>query len=106
MIWFYGRPGYQPPGSSLSATVAIGGRQFSVWFGDLGGRPCVTYVAQQRIGSWAFSLGDFIRDAATRNCVAATCINSSWYLGAVFGRFEIWNGGTGLEIQDFGITVP
>ena len=33
-------------------------------------------------------------------------MNPSWYLTNVFAGFEIWNGGVGLEIKDFGVTVP
>ena len=41
--------------------MTIGGKQFNIWYGTNNGKPCVSYVAQQNINSWTFSLGDFIR---------------------------------------------
>ena len=109
MVWFYDPPINQPIGIAIvnGGAVMIGGRQFTVWYGTNMGKPCVSYVANQRIDSWTFSLGDFIRDASTRTCSGSTtCLNPSWYLSAVFAGFEIWTGGTNLEVKDFGITVP
>ena len=70
------------------------------------GKPVVSYVAQQNFNSWSFSLGDFIQDAIKRNCGSGMCLNSSWYLTNVFAGFEIWRGSVGLEVKDFGVTVP
>jgi hypothetical protein len=114
MVWFYKPSDNQPIGALLNngmGSVTIGGKQFSVWYGqNTGGgasRPVVSYVAQQNFNSWTFSLGDFIQDAIARNCSGTTkCVNPSWYLSAVFAGFEIWNGGVGLEVKDFGVTVP
>jgi hypothetical protein len=108
MVWFNDSPQNQPIGSAIAnGTVTIGGKQFSIWYGMNGSKPCVSYVAQQNFYSWTFSLGDFIQDAITRNCQGTTkCVNPSWYLTNVFAGFEIWNGGVGLEVKDFGVTVP
>jgi hypothetical protein len=108
MVWFNDSPQNQPIGSAIpNGSVTIGGKQFSVWYGLNGSKPCVSYVAQQNFYSWTFSLGDFIRDATTRDCQGTTkCVNPSWYLTNVFAGFEIWNGGVGLEVKDFGVTVP
>ena len=114
MVWFYDPPDNQPIGALLNngmGSATIGGKQFSVWYGqNTGGgasRPVVSYVAQQNFNSWTFSLGDFIRDAIARDCGGGTkCLNSNWYLSTVFTGFEIWRGGVGLEIKDFGVTVP
>jgi hypothetical protein len=108
MVWFNDSPQNQPIGSAIpNGSVTIGGKQFSVWYGLNGSKPCVSYVAQQNLYSWTFSLGDFIRDATTRDCQGTTkCVNPSWYLTNVFAGFEIWNGGVGLEVKDFGVTVP
>ena len=43
-----------------------------------GSRPCVSYVAQQKITSLTYTLGDFVRDAVTRGYV-----QSSWYMTAI-----------------------
>ena len=110
MVWFY-KPLGQPAdrrARSTNGTVTIGGKQFNIWYGMNNGKPCVSYVAQQNITSWTFSLGDFIQDASARTCTGTTkCLNAaSWYLTNVFAGFEIWNGGVGLETKDFGVTVP
>jgi hypothetical protein len=102
MVWYFDPPGHQPIGQPIqNGAVTIGGRQFNIWYGMNNSKPCVSYVAQQKITSWSFGLGDFIRDAVTRGYV-----QNSWYLTAVFGGFEIWNGSAGIEITDFAVTVP
>jgi len=108
MIWFNDSPQNQPIGAAIpNGTVTIGGKQFNIWYGMNGSRPCVSYLAQQDFFTWTFSLGDFIQDAIARNCSGTTkCVNPSWYLTNVFAGFEIWNGGVGLEVKDFGVTVP
>jgi hypothetical protein len=108
MVWFYDPPDNQPIGMTINnGSVTIGGKQFNIWYGTNNGKPVVSYVAQQNFNSWTFSLGDFIQDAIARNCQGTTkCLNSSWYLTNVFAGFEIWRGSVGLEVKDFGVTVP
>jgi len=112
MVWYYDPPDNQPIGSPITnGNVTIGGKQFSIWYGqNTGGgvsRPVVSYVAQQNFNTWSFSLGDFIQDAIARDCGGGTkCLNGSWYLSTVFAGFEIWRGSVGLEVTDFGVTVP
>jgi hypothetical protein len=107
MVWFYDPPDNQPIGATINnGSVTIGGKQFSIWYGQNGGKPVVSYVAQQNFNSWSFSLGDFIQDAIKRNCGSGMCLNSSWYLTNVFAGFEIWRGSVGLEVKDFGVNVP
>ncbi|HEY8943227.1 MAG TPA: hypothetical protein VIM73_03145, partial [Polyangiaceae bacterium] len=100
MVWYHKPPDHQPIGTSM-ANATIGGRTWSVWFGnnEQTGKPCVSYVAQQTINSLEFSLGDFIQDAVQRNYVQST-----WYLTNVFTGFEIWSGGVGLETTDFAVS--
>jgi hypothetical protein len=109
MVWFYKPSANQPIGSLITnGTVTIGGKQFNIWYGTNNGKPCVSYVAQQKINSWTFSLGDFIVDAVGRTCTGSTkCLNAAGgALTTVFSGFEIWNGGVGLETKDFGVSVP
>ena len=65
MVWFYEPSANQPIGSldHRTARSTIGGKQFNIWYGMNGSKPCVSYVAQQNFNSWTFSLGDFIQDA-------------------------------------------
>ncbi len=108
MVWYYKPSDNQPIGSTITnGTVTIGGKQFNIWYGTNNGKPVVSYVAQQKMTSWSFSLGAFIQDAVGRTCSGSTkCLQSSWYLTNVFSGFEIWKGGVGLQTTDFGVTVP
>ena len=114
MVWYYKPSDNQPIGALLTngmGSAMIGGKQFSVWYGTNTvnniSKPVVSYVAQQNFNSWTFSLGDFIRDATTRTCSGSTkCLDPSWYLTTVFAGFEIWRGSVGVEVKDFGVTVP
>jgi hypothetical protein len=108
MVWFYKPSDNQPIGSTITnGTVTIGGKQFNIWYGTNNGKPVVSYVAQQKMTSWTFSLGAFIQDAVGRTCTGTTkCLQSGWYLTNVFSGFEIWNGGVNLQTTDFGVTVP
>ncbi len=102
MVWYHMPSSNQPIGTMI-ASATIGGKNWNVWYGTNSGngKPCVSYVAQTSINSFTFSLGDFIQDAVGRNYV-----QSSWYLTNVFAGFEIWNGGVGLAVTDFSVTVP
>jgi hypothetical protein len=109
MVWFYKPSDNQPIGATITnGTVTIGGKQFNIWYGTNNGKPVVSYVAQQKMTSWTFSLGAFIQDAVGRTCSGSTkCLgSSSWYLTNVFSGFEIWKGGVGLQTTDFGVSVP
>jgi hypothetical protein len=108
MVWYHKPPQNQPIGT-LVTTATIAGKTWNVWYGTnaANGKGVVSYVAPQDIMSMTFSLGDFITDAVARNCATnVKCLQSSWYLTNVFAGFEIWNGGTGVETTDFGVTVP
>jgi hypothetical protein len=102
MVWYHMPTSNQPIGTSMTSAT-IGGKNWNVWYGTNSGngKPCVSYVAQTSINSFTYSLGDFIQDAVTRGYV-----QNSWYLTNVFAGFEIWNGGVGLEVTDFSVTVP
>jgi hypothetical protein len=102
MVWYHMPTNNQPIGTMIASTT-IDGKGWNVWYGinSSNQKPCVTYAAQQSINSLSYSLGDFIQDAVTRGY-----LQSTWYLTNVFAGFEIWNGGLGLEVTDFSVTVP
>jgi Glycosyl hydrolase family 12 len=111
MVWFYKPSDNQPIGSTITnGSVMIGGKQFNIWYGTNTGdnKPVVSYVAQEKMTSWSFSLGAFIQDAIGRTCSGSTkCLAASGgALTNVFSGFEIWKGGVGLQTTDFGVTVP
>jgi hypothetical protein len=98
MVWLWDPSQKQPIGSRQAAGVTISGADgaWDVWVGTNGGRPCISYVRTQAISSLTFDLNQFIRDAVNRGS-----IQNSWYLSNVFGGFEIWSGGVGLNLQCF-----
>jgi hypothetical protein len=53
-------------------------------------------VSSSNVGSLAFDLNAFIKDAVTRGY-----LNNSQYLSVVFAGFEIWTGGTGVSSSRF-----
>jgi hypothetical protein len=102
MVWYHMPSSNQPIGTMI-ASATLAGKNWNVWYGTNSGngKPCVSYVAQTSINTLTYSLGDFIQDAVTRGYV-----QNSWYLTNVFAGFEIWNGGVGLAVTDFSVTVP
>lgn len=95
MVWLHDPAGAQPAGSN-QGSATIDGVSYTVWFGNR----VVSYVRDQEATSVTFDLNVFIRDAVTKGY-----LQDSWYLTNVFGGFEIWSGGTGLETTDFYIIV-
>jgi hypothetical protein len=105
MVWLYDPPTKQPVGSSRWPNVTIPGVEgtWNVWLGTLGStRPVISYVRTQPIASMTFDLNSFIQDAVNNRTGS---IQAGWYLTNVFGGFEIWSGGTGLEVTCFYVEV-
>ena len=98
MVWYH-KPSDNQPIGTMMKSVMIGGQNWNVWEGNNSGngKPCITYQATTTINSYAFKLGDFIRDAVDNQHY----LMDSWYLTNVFAGFEIWTGGQGLETKDF-----
>ena len=108
MVWFYDPSNNQPIGAAIpNGTVTIGGKQFNIWYGMNGSKPSSRTSPQQNFMSWTLQPRRLHpgRDHA-RLQGTTKCVNPSWYLTNVFAGFEIWSGGVGLEIKDFGVTVP
>jgi cellulose 1,4-beta-cellobiosidase len=66
------------------------------------GKPCISYVRTQTVGTISFDLNAFIQDAVKR---PEKAIQASWYLTNVFAGFEIWTGGMGLKTNEFSAVV-
>ena len=105
MVWLRDPPGQQPAGmrkvSSISVTNAPG--TWSIWGGNVGGKPCISYVRAEGHDSPELEIDvmDFVRDAATRQIT----LPGSTVLSVAVG-FEIWNGPiTQLESNDFYVQV-
>jgi hypothetical protein len=99
MIWFNKQGAIQPVGTA-TGNVTLGGRSWQVWTGNNGSNNVVSYVAPSAIGSWNFSVLDFIND--TKNRGYAT---NSWYLTSIQAGFEPWRGGVGLAVNSFSASV-
>lgn len=59
--------------------------------------PCVSYVATAKISSLSFDLNNFIQHAIKNNLG----VTSSQYLSIIFGGFEVWGGGDGVQLKQF-----
>jgi hypothetical protein len=99
MIWFNRQGSIQPIGSQVGTTT-IGGRTWQVWQGSNGSNNVISYVAPSAIGSWDFSVLDFINDVRNRGA-----ITNSWYLTSLQAGFEPWIGGVGLAVNNFSVAI-
>jgi hypothetical protein len=99
MVWLWDPPEKQPAGSRQASGVTINGVSgtWDVWHG---GNNVTSYVRTQTIKSLTFDLNLFIRDAINRGYKSSTA-----YLSNVFGGFEIWSGGVGLDLQCFYVHI-
>jgi hypothetical protein len=106
MVWMFKPKDRQPRGGIGGATGAspnfaattvdgIPGK-WDVWVDDTDPL-CISYVASEPIDGLAFDLNKFIQDSVTNQYG----ITSSMYLSLVFGGFEVWSGGDGLELKQF-----
>jgi hypothetical protein len=59
--------------------------------------PCISYVSTSPLDSLSCDLNKFIQDAVANNYG----VTSSMYLSIIFGGFEIWGGGNGLQVKQF-----
>ena len=102
MVWLNEHGGVQPAGSVVASDVKIGGYEYDVWYSsNAGNGPCVTYeMTATRASVSNLDLYPLLLDAGERGYA-----NASWYLIAVEGGFEIWNGGTGLTAKSFSVTL-
>jgi len=100
MVWYHKPSGYQPVGTSVASAVSIAGQTWAVWYGNNGQSPVISYVHNGDLPSYSFDLKTFIDDAAGRGY-----LQSSWYLIAVMGGFEIWEDGSGHRLEGFSAVV-
>jgi hypothetical protein len=103
MVWLWDPPEKQPVGSVRWSGVTIPNVSgtWDVWLGT-GAKPVISYVRTTPIASLTFDLNLFIQDAVQNR---PGSIQSSWYLTNVFGGFEIWNAGAGLQVNCFSVSV-
>jgi cellulose 1,4-beta-cellobiosidase len=104
MIWLNRDGSVQPYGSEVATGVSIGGQTFNVWEGSETSAgvtwKCVTYQLSTGVTSSSFNLGPLVSDSESRGYM-----NSSWYLIDIEMGFELWQGGTGNEVNSFSVST-
>ena len=105
MVWLRDPPGQQPAGSRRAFSVSVNNAPgtWDLWAGNVGGKPCISYVRQENHDSSEveFDAMDFLRDAQARSIM----VPGTTILSVAVG-FEIWNGPiTQLESSDFYVQV-
>lgn len=97
MVWLNHEGSVQPAGSVVASGVTIGGNVYNVWWSGT----TLTYAFATGVTSVAnLDLFPLIQYA-----VSAGYLNSSWYLIDVECGFELWQGGTGLKVNSFSVSV-
>lgn len=100
MIWLNKLGSVQPAGSTVAKGVSIGGHTYNVWYGSSGGGT-VSYVMTSPVTSVTnLDLGPLAADAVNRGYMKST-----GYLIDVEAGFEPWQGGVGLAVNSFSVTV-
>jgi cellulose 1,4-beta-cellobiosidase len=97
MIWL-DYQGMQPAGSQIG-TATIGGRNYQVWYSNLGWN-YVAYRPTSTYSSISANLKDFINDAVSRGY-----IQTSWYLHDLEAGTELMVGGQGFTSNSFSFSV-
>jgi len=107
MIWFNHNGTPQPAGSKIASNVSIAGSAWDVWVGTDPTWNIVSYVQDTPASSLKnLDLTQFFNDAQTRNTSGgAQVLQASWYLIDLEMGFEVWDGGQGLEISNYSVSV-
>jgi glycosyl hydrolase family 12 len=107
MVWTY-KPGSRVAIGTSRGQATVGGRTWELFVGPRGGGgadanlPVISYVnTGAAVPDYSFDLKAFIDDAVARNVGLTT----GMFLTDVFAGFEIWNGGTGLRVDEFTAVV-
>jgi len=105
MVWLFDPTKRQPRGQKRASSHTVEGVEntWDVWIDPRSDKsaPCISYVAKTPVNGLAFDLNDFIKDAVKND----TGITNDMYLSVVFAGFEIWSGGTDLQVKNFCVNV-
>jgi len=98
MVWLFMPMNRQPRGFNMHPSQAVRGLPgtWDVWI-DPTNPPCVSYVSTTTLEKLDFDLNGFIKDSVSKGYG----ITNSMYLSVVFGGFEVWGGGDGLQVKAF-----
>lgn len=105
MVWLRDPPGQQPAGAAATSGATVPGLPgtWTIWTGNVNGKPIVNYVAAegQDKSELEFDVMDVYRDVQKRNYN----LPGSNLLSVAIG-FEVWNGPiTNLVTEDFYVDV-
>lgn len=101
MIWLnYG--GTPQPIGSRSGTINLAGATWEVWLSNGNENGSSRTISYRRTPS-ATSITNFDAMQFVNDSVARGVAQRSWYITSVQAGFEIWNGGTGLKINQFAV---
>ena len=107
MVWLFDPADRQPRGGQCSPDAGCWGDvtehsvdgvpgNWDVWI-DHTDPLCISYVSTTPRDQLKFDLNDFIKDAVANGYG----IQPEMYLSIIFGGFEVWGGGDGLQMQRF-----
>ena len=98
MVWLF-RPGdRQPRGQNRYPSHPVSGLgNWDVWIDNSSDPLCISYVSTSPKETLDYDLNDFIQDAIKNGYG----ITNNMYLSIIFGGFEIWGGGDGLQVKAF-----
>ncbi len=101
MVWLDHKGHVQPAGSVVASGVTIGDRAYDVWYarGNYAAGGTVTY----QMTSPVTSVSNLDLSLLVQNSVLRGYASPLWYLISVEAGFEIWQGGAGLAVSQFGV---
>jgi hypothetical protein len=102
MVWLFKPTDKSPRGTIKTNGSIINGvpGSWDIWYdpSPSDNMPCVSYVSNpDKLASIEFDLNYFIKDAVAKNYG----VTNSQYLSIIFGGFEVWSGGSGLQVKQF-----
>jgi cellulose 1,4-beta-cellobiosidase len=100
MVWLNHNGPVQPFGSQVATAATVGGRSYNVWFGKQAWNTVSYTMTTPSTSVRNLDIGQLAADAISRGY-----IQKSWYLIDVEAGFELWQGGSGLAADAFGVNV-
>jgi hypothetical protein len=99
MVWLFMPSDQEPRGGApayRAQKITDLPGSWDVWI-DYSDPPCISYVSTTPLEKLEFDLNSVIQDAVTHGYG----ITSDMYLSIIFGGFELWGGGDGLQLKAF-----
>ena len=103
MVWLDRYGGVQPAGAIIAHNEVIGGHAYNVWYsrGSYAAGGTVSFALTSPVRSvQSLDIGPLVQEAVRRGYTSRL-----WYLIDVEAGFEIWQGGNGLAVSQFGVRI-